>query len=64
MCIFNCGIGNCKKGAQHHCRKCGAKDKHFTSQCTSVQICKSCGRDTTETKRDECKTPQCHIKHY
>ena len=26
MCIFNCGMGNCKTGAQHHCRSCGAKD--------------------------------------
>ena len=67
MCIFNCGIGNCKTGAPHHCRLCGAKDAHFKSQCPknkstkSSYICKSCGRDTAETKRDECKMPNCHI---
>jgi hypothetical protein len=43
MCIFKCEF--CKPNQQHECRKCGAKDSHFTRDCTSgKKTCKTCGK--------------------
>ena len=67
MCLFNCNQGNCKTGAPHYCdalnqyRKTNCP-KLKTTKCTIP--CISCGRDTSETKRDECKTPSRHVIHY